>query len=67
MIEYYKGLNIKNVYYATIDTDTMKSTSKELKFKMTIEYNDGAKKVPYEVRLYNGSKSDNFVEYTLSK
>lgn len=67
VIEYYRGLNIENVYYATIDTETMKSTSKYLKFKMTIEYNDGEKKVPYEVKLSNESNSNNFVEYTLSK
>ncbi len=65
VLEFYKGKTLDNILTCSIDGDTMENERDGLVFNMTFDYNDGAEKILYKVKVLNRVYSDKFAEFTL--
>ena len=64
MIEFYSNKKLTEIKNATIDINSIKSSSLGIDFNITFDYNDDIK-IGYIVAIQNRKYSKKFVKFTL--
>ena len=65
LLNYYKSKKLKNVDGAVIDTNTVRTTNRGIKFNMAINYDENKEKANYEVELLDAYNKKVFVNFSI--